>query len=89
MKTMNDFKTNEELLAEVLEEMTPLERATHKAMVSTYMLSHYGILQEVVEQIKEVELLKESSDLEERALLPLAEAGLVQLIRSLPTYGEC
>ena len=88
MKTMDDFKTDEELLAEVLEEMTPLERAIHDSMVSSYMVAHYGLLQEVVQQIKEVEMLKSTSDLEERALLPLAEAGLVQLIKTLPIYGE-
>ena len=88
MKTMDDFKTDEELLAEVLEGMTPLERAAHDSMVSSYMLSHYGLLEEVVQQVKEVEILKTSDDLEERALLPLAEAGLIQLIKALPTYGE-
>ena len=88
MKTMDEYKTEEELLAEALEGLTPLEHAIHGAMISSYRLSHYGLLQEVALQIKEVELLHEETDLEERALLPLAETGLVQLILALPTNGD-
>ena len=88
MRKMDDFKTEEQLVAEALEDMTPLERRIHDASVSAYMLSNYGLLIEVVQQIKEVEILRETMDLEDRALLPLAEAGLIQLITCLPVYGE-
>lgn len=88
MKIMDEYKTDEELLAEALEDLTPLEHAIHGAVISSYRLSHYGLLQEIALQIKEVELLRGETDLEERALLPLAEAGLTQLILTLPTNGD-
>jgi|TARA_R110000824_G_scaffold156092_1_gene328950 hypothetical protein len=88
MNTMDDFKTDEEELAKVLEDMTPLELATHNSMVSAFMISQYGLVEEVMQAIKEVEILKNTADLEERALLPFAEAELVQLIKSLPTFAE-
>tara|TARA_R110002060_G_scaffold49061_1_gene60048 strand:- start:1345 stop:1614 length:270 start_codon:yes stop_codon:yes gene_type:complete len=88
MNTMDDFKTDEEIIAEALEAMTPMEQAIHNAMVGSYMLSQWCILQEVVTQIEEVEILKKTGDLEERALLPLAEASLIQLIKQLPTIGD-
>ena len=75
-------------MAEALEDMTPLERRIHDALVSAFMLANYGELVEVVQQIKEVEILRETMDLEDRSLLPLAEAGLIQLISCLPVFGE-
>ena len=60
MKTMDESKTDEELRAEALEGLTPLEHAIHHATISSYRLSHYGLLQEIVLQIKEVALLRES-----------------------------
>ena len=78
----------EETVETILSRLTPLERATYDATMSAIMLSTYANLQEVAEQIEEVEILRNDSDLEERALLPLAEAGLVELIGSLPIAGE-
>ncbi|MBP04557.1 MAG: hypothetical protein CMA72_07220 [Euryarchaeota archaeon] len=84
---MND-DLPEETVETILSRLTPLERATYDATMSAIMLSTYANLQEVVEQIDEVEILRNDSDLEERALLPLAEAGLIELISSLPIAGE-
>jgi hypothetical protein len=78
----------EETVEAILGRLTPLERATYDATMSAIMLSTYANLQEVVEQIGEVEILRSENDLEERALLPLAEAGLAELIGSLPIAGE-
>ena len=78
----------EETVETILSRLTPLERATYDATMSAIMLSTYANLQEVAEQIEEVEILRNDSDLEERALLPLAEAGLVELIGSLPIAAE-
>ena len=88
MRKMDDYKTEEQLVAEALEDMTPLERRIHDAAVSAYMLATYGLLIEVAQQIEEVQVLRETMDLEDRALLPLAEAGLIQLISALPVFGE-
>ena len=84
---MNDDST-EETVETILSRLTPLERATYDATMSAIMLSTYASLQEVAEQIGEVEILRSENDLEERALLPLAEAGLVELISTLPIAGE-
>ena len=78
----------EETVETILSRLTPLGRATYDATMSAIMLSTYANLQEVAEQIEEVEILRNDSDLEERALLPIAEAGLVELIGSLPIAGE-
>jgi len=48
----------------------------------------YKDLEEVAEQIDEVESLRSDTDLENRALLPLAEAGLIELIATLPFAGK-
>ena len=88
MKPMNDYKTDDELISAVLNEMTPLERATHNAMTAAYMIGSYAVIAELVQQIKEVEELRDTMDLEERALLPLAESALYELICELPTYGD-
>ncbi len=84
---MNDDST-EETVETILSRLTPLERATYDATMSAIMLSTYASLQEVAEQIGEVEILRSENDLEERALLPLAEAGLIELISTLPIAGE-
>lgn len=84
---MKDDST-EETVETILSRLTPLERATYDATMSAIMLSTYASLQEVAEQIGEVEILRSENNLEERALLPLAEAGLVELISTLPIAGE-
>ena len=84
---MKDDST-EETVETILSRLTPLERATYDATMSAIMLSTYASLQEVAEQIGEVEILRNENNLEERALLPLAEAGLVELISTLPIAGE-
>ena len=88
MEKMDDYKTDEQLLAEALEDMTPLERHIHSAMISAYSLANYGLLEEIHQQMQEVEMLRKTLDLEDRALLPLAEAALLQLIMSLPIVGD-
>ncbi len=85
--TMTD-KTPDEKAAHILSQMTPLERATYRATMAGIMLSMYGDLEEVAEQIEEVDILRDDEDLENRSLLPLAEAGLVELIAVLPISGK-
>jgi len=88
MEKMEDYLADDDLISEVLNAMTPLERAAHNAMTAAYMIGHYGTIAEVVKQVEEVEALRDTMDLEERALLPLAEAALYQLICELPTHGD-
>jgi len=88
MEKMEDYLADEDLISAVLDEMTPLERDAHNAMLSVYMIGSYGFMMDVIEQIKEVDALRNSTDLEDRSLLPLAEAALHQLICELPTQGD-
>ena len=88
MEKMEDYLVNDDLISAVLDEMTPLERDTHNAMLSAYMIGSYGFMMDVIEQIKEVDALRDSTDLEDRSLLPMAEAALYQLICELPTQGD-
>ena len=88
MVKMDDYKTNEEVMAEVLESMTPLEQAIHNATLSAYRIAHYVNLAEMVDHATAIATLEQTDDLEDRALLPLAESGLVQLIMLLPPYGD-
>jgi len=88
MEKMEDYLADEDLISAVLDEMTPLERDAHNAMLSVYMIGSYGFMMDVIEQIKEVDALRDSTDLEDRSLLPLAEAALYQLICELPTQGD-
>ena len=85
--TMND-ESQEETVTSLLSQLTPLEQATYRATMTAIMLSMYGDLEEVAEQIGEVNVLRGDDDLENRALLPLAEAGLVELISTLPFAGK-
>ena len=85
--TMND-EMQEETVTSLLSQLTPLEQATYRATMTAIMLSMYGDLEEVAEQIDEVNVLRGDDDLENRALLPLAEAGLVELISTLPFAGK-
>lgn len=85
--TMND-EMQEETVTSLLSQLTPLEQATYRATMTAIMLSMYGDLEEVAEQIDEVNVLRDDDDLENRALLPLAEAGLVELISTLPFAGK-
>jgi len=85
--TMND-EMQEETVTSLLSQLTPLEQATYRATMTAIMLSMYGDLEEVAEQIGEVNVLRGDDDLENRALLPLAEAGLVELISTLPFAGK-
>ena len=87
-REMMNEDSPEETVETILSRLTPLERATYDATMSAIMLSTYAELQDVAEQIDEVEVLRNDVDLENRALLPLAEAGLVELISSLPISGE-
>ena len=88
MEKMEDYLADEDLISAVLDEMTPLERDAHNAMLSAYMIGSYGFMMDVIEQIKEVDALRDSTDLEDRSLLPMAEAALYQLICELPTQGD-
>tara|TARA_R110000737_G_scaffold37271_1_gene57043 strand:- start:99 stop:368 length:270 start_codon:yes stop_codon:yes gene_type:complete len=88
MEKMEDYLADEDLISAVLDEMTPLERDAHNAMLSVYMIGSYGFMMDVIEQIKEVDALRDSTDLEDRSLLPMAEAALYQLICELPTQGD-
>jgi hypothetical protein len=74
--TMKD-ETQEETVTSLLSQLTPLEQATYRATMTGIMLSMYKDLEEVAEQIDEVE-----------SLLPLAEAGLIELIATLPFAGK-
>jgi hypothetical protein len=85
--TMND-EMQEETVTSLLSQLTPLEQATYRATMTAIMLSMYGDLEEVAEQIDEVNVLRDDDDLENRALLPLAEAGLIELISTLPFAGK-
>lgn len=81
-------ETQEETVTSLLSQLTPLEQATYRATMTGIMLSMYKDLEEVAEQIDEVESLRSDTDLENRALLPLAEAGLIELIATLPFAGK-
>lgn len=71
-----------------LDSLTPLELAAHNAKVSAYMLANLILVEDVIEAIEEVEALRASTDVEERALLPVAELGLAETIALLPSHGE-
>jgi len=68
--------------------LTPLEKAQQKSILTAWLLANYGLLQELKLSIEELEELKNSADIEERAILPLAELGINQLIDLIPSYGK-
>jgi hypothetical protein len=79
---------SEEELQGYLDSMTPLELASHNARMSAWMLANFVFLQETVETIEEVDILRDSENVEERSLLPVAELGLSEMIVALPSYGD-
>jgi len=78
----------EDELQGYLESMTPLELASHNARMSAWMLANFILLQDTAETIEEVSTLRESDDLEDRSLLPVAELSLTEMISALPSYGD-
>jgi len=80
--------TEKEELRIYLDSLTPLELAAHNARVSAYMLANLILVEDVIDAIEEVEALRNSDDVEERALLPVAELGLTETIALLPSHGE-
>jgi|ETNvirnome_6_100_1030635.scaffolds.fasta_scaffold11106_1 hypothetical protein len=89
MKPMsNEYEEYENYIASVIENMTPLERATHASNVTAYLMASYGQLAEYVQQILEFEELAHTCTAEEEKLLMSAELGLRELLKELPLYGE-
>lgn len=79
---------SEDELQGYLDSMTPLELASHNARMSAWMLANFVLLQETVETIEEVDILRDSENIEERSLLPVAELSLSEMVMALPSYGD-
>lgn len=80
--------SGEKYLQKYLLSLTPLERAAHAASTTAWLMANLVLINELQLVIEEVDALRNSTDLEERALLPIAELGLTETLALLPTCGD-
>lgn len=73
---------------EMLEKLTPFDKACVNASVTACLLGSYSALIELLEEIRSVNALSLDDDPENFELLPIAEEVLNEMIASLPAVGD-